>query len=152
MYSDTNHKSLPSRFFGLCLMYSEYTWKKSTPSAWLMASSCWVSMVGLRNIFWIVRGWTLMRSASHSLVRPCRLSSSLIICPMKICIKKRDCKKYKIPIIFNIKIPKTQYIIPIKHVTQTIFYYSENVAYLWLLRSCIFLNLNNIIPAEFITT
>lgn len=53
-----------------------------------MDSNCCVSMVGLRNIFWMVRGCTLMRSASHSLVWPCRRSSSLIICPIGICIKK----------------------------------------------------------------
>ena len=67
---------------------SEYKRKKSTPRAKLIASNCWVSMVGLRNIFWTVRGWTWMRSASHSLVCPCRRSSSRIICPMFICIKK----------------------------------------------------------------
>ncbi len=30
---------------------SEYKRKKSTPRAKLIASNCWVSMVGLRNIF-----------------------------------------------------------------------------------------------------
>lgn len=62
--------------------------KKSTPIAWLMARSCWVSMEFLANIFCTVRGCTWIRSASHSLVWFCRRSSSLIVCPMCICIKK----------------------------------------------------------------
>lgn len=65
-----------------------YTWKKFVSSAWLIERSCWVSMEVFKKIFCTVRGWTLILSASHSLVCPCRRSSSLIICPMNICIKK----------------------------------------------------------------
>jgi len=54
----------------------------------LMAKSCCVSIVVLRKIFCTVRGWTLMRSASHSLVWPCRRSSSRMSFPISICITK----------------------------------------------------------------
>ena len=65
---------------------AEYMRKKSLCSALEIFNNTWVSREGLLKIRCTVRGVTLICSASHSFVCPCRRSSSLIRLPMCICI------------------------------------------------------------------